>query len=396
MTDPAVPHRPRGRNTRLVHAGRPPGLAPDSVALPVFHSSTYRTDVGEAPRSRGEVRYIRYNNTPNQQVLAARLADLHGAEAGLATGSGMAAITATALALHRAGDHVIVLESLYGATQEFFLHDLPRWGIESTLVPPDDPRAWQAALRDETRSIYAEAVTNPLLRVPDHVGLTDFARRNGLVSVIDNTVATPALFRPLEWGYDVVIESCSKSIGGHSDLVAGAVVGRRERVEAAGRMLAHLGGTLDPHTAYLTLRGLVTLDLRVRRAGETALALAEWLRARPDVLAVNHAGGGGVLDGPVSLLSFRLAGGVEAAESLLAGLGLVAVAPSLGGPESLITRPAVTAHSGLSAAEREAAGIPEDLLRLSVGLEDVEDLVADLDRALGVARAPASADGAAA
>lgn len=388
-----------GVNTRLVHAGARDDDHGGAVAMPIFQSSTYRYAGGGGPHG---IQYIRYNNTPNQRVLADRLASLHGAEAGLMTGSGMAAVTATLLALHSSGDHILMLDSLYGATQEFAGQDLARWGIGFTAIPLDAPDVWEGLVRPSTRSIYVESLTNPLLRVPDHDAVIALARRHGLTAIIDNTIATAMSFRPLEHGYDLIIESCSKYVGGHSDLVAGTVLGSGDRVEEIRRFLNHHGGSLDPFAAYLALRGLTTMRLRLARQWETAGRLAAWLETRGEVARVHHPGlashpdherAGWYLGARAPMIGFEPHAAPEQIDRALTALALVTVAPSFGGPETLVTRPAATVHSGLSAAERAVSGISDSLLRLSVGLEDFEDLQADLSSLLaGLGTTPSLAD----
>ena len=374
--------------TQCVHAGDPRPRFAGAIALPIFQSSTFEPREGAGYHDLG---YIRLSNTPNHLALHARLAALEGAEAALATASGMAAVTTTLLTTLRTGDHLMVQSNLYGGTHDFVTRDLPALGITHTFVDASDPGTWERALAPRTRAFYVEAVTNPLLQVGELAEVPRFARAHGLVSMIDATFATPVNFRPVEHGYDLVLHSATKYLNGHNDIVAGAVVGRGELVTAIKHKLDHLGGVIDPHAAFLFTRGLKTLALRVRQQNASALAIARWLEGHAAVARVlypgleshpAHARARSLMSGFGGMVSFELAGGVAAAERLLATVQLPAVAPSLGGVESLITRPAATSHAGLSPEERQQVGISDALIRLSVGIEATDDLVADLDRAL--------------
>lgn len=375
--------------TALIHAGEPRPRIAGAVNVPVFQSSTYEVD-GDA--GYHDVRYIRLNNTPNHVALQAKLAALEGAEAGLVTASGMAAISATLLSLLAQGDHLLCHRTLYGGTFDFITKDLPRFGIGFTAVDGDDPGRWKDALRPTTRAFYVETFTNPLLEVLDLDGVVKFCREHGLVSIVDNTCATPVNYRPIEHGFDVAVHSASKYLNGHTDIVAGAVVGSAARVTEAKRRLDHLGGTLDPHACFLLHRGLKTLSLRVRHQNETALRIAAFLEGHPAVTRVNYPGleshprhsrAKQWFGGCGGLLSFEIGADVAAARRFMDRVRLPVDAPSLGGAETLMTRPATTSHSGLSPAERERQGISDALIRISVGLEAAEDLIEDFAQALG-------------
>jgi cystathionine beta-lyase/cystathionine gamma-synthase len=376
--------------TAIIHAGEAEPRISGAVAMPIFQSSTFEHT--GASGDYHQVRYIRLNNTPNHQVRHAKLQALEGTEAALVTGSGMAAISSALLGVLSAGDHLIAHNCLYGGTYDLLTKDLPRLGIRSSFVDGDDPRAWQRALQPETRAIYVEAISNPLFEVVDLVGAAEFARAHGLVSFIDSTLVSPINLRPAELGFDLVLHSATKYLNGHSDIVAGAVCGRRELVARAKRTLDHLGGTLDPHACFLLHRGLKTLALRVRHQNASALSLAERLAAHPAVGRVNHPGlpshrqherARRLLRGTGGTFSFELVDGVAAAERLLSRLRIPIQAPSLGGPETLITRPATTSHAGLTPEERRQHGISDALVRVSVGLESTEDLIDDFVQALG-------------
>lgn len=383
MTD--LPHR---IDTQLIHAGEPRPRIEGAVSLPIFQSSTFEY----AGQGRyDDLRYIRLNNTPNHLALGRKLAALEGAEAALVTGSGMAAISAVLLTLLSPGDHLIAQNGLYGGTHAFIAEDLRAMGIGVDWTAADDPAELSALIRPTTRLVYVETMTNPLLEVADLPGIAAFCRDHGLVSVIDNTFATPVNFRPVGHGFDLSIHSATKYLNGHSDIVAGAVIGRSEMVSRITRTLNHLGGTLDPHACFLLHRGLKTLAVRIRHQNASALAIARFLADHPEVEAVHypglpehpsHARARSLLAGFGGMLSFRLRGDVDRADRFIRNTTLPLCAPSLGGVETLITRPATTSHSGMSATDRRAVGIDDELIRLSVGLEATEDLIADFRRAV--------------
>jgi cystathionine gamma-synthase/cystathionine gamma-lyase/cystathionine beta-lyase len=357
--------------------------------MPIFQSSTFEYS-GEGDYH--DIRYIRLNNTPNHLALHGLIAALEGAEAGLVTASGMAAISMALLGLLSAGDHVIAHDCLYGGTHDFFTKDLAALGVSCTFVDASRPESWASAATARTRVFYVEAITNPLLEVVALPEVARFSRERGLVSIIDSTLATPVNFRPIEHGFDLVVHSATKYLNGHSDIVAGALAGSADHVLAAKRKLDHFGGSLDPHACFLLHRGLKTLALRVRHQNESALALARFLERHPAVRKVNYPGLEGsagaararsLFAGFGGMVSFEPAGGVGAAEAFFRRAKLAICAPSLGGPETLITRPATTSHVGLSVEERGRLGITDGLVRVSVGLEATEDLLADFGAALG-------------
>ncbi|MEM6990331.1 MAG: aminotransferase class I/II-fold pyridoxal phosphate-dependent enzyme [Myxococcota bacterium] len=375
-------------DTRLIHEGTPEPRPGGAVTMPIFQSATFEYG-GQG--SYDELRYVRLNNTPNHGVLHAKLRSLEGGEAAVVTSSGMAAITTTLLALLSPGEHVVAQRCVYGGTHDFMTETLARFGIEVSFVDADEPGGWARARRDTTRVLYAETMTNPLIEVADLPAAARFAKDHGLVSVIDNTFATPVLFRPLDHGFDVVVHSATKYLNGHSDIAAGAVVGRREPVDRIRHLLNHLGGTLDPHACFLLDRGLKTLAVRVRQQCRSAQTVAEFLQGHDAVTRVaypglaehrGHARAQELFAGFGGMLSFELQGGAEAAKRVAATTKLFVNAPSLGGPESLITMPACTSHVGMDPDARRSLGITDGLVRLSIGLEDPADLVADLVAAL--------------
>ncbi len=378
----------KGMDTKLIHAGEPEPLIAGAVNTPIFQSSTFEYS-GAADYH--QLRYIRLNNTPNHDVLHAKLAALENAEAALVCSSGMAAIAATLLTLLAPGGHLLAQECLYGGTHDLFARDLPSLGVEVDFIDPDDPDSWRAHLKSNTRAIYVETLSNPLLQVPDLAAIVDFARHHRLTSIIDNTFASPINFRAVEFGFDLSLHSATKYLNGHDDIVAGAVVGNAELVSNVRRKLNLLGGALDPHACFLLNRGLKTLAVRVRHQNESALKIAHFFEQHPAVTRVNYPGLEGhphhlraceLLDGFGGVLSFELKGGVEAAERFIANATVPTSAPSLGGVHTLIMRPAVTSHAGMSRDERARAGIADGLIRLSVGLETCEDLIEDFERAL--------------
>jgi cystathionine beta-lyase/cystathionine gamma-synthase len=373
--------------TNVVHAGAPSPRLGGAVVAPIFQSANYLM-ADEA--SYDALRYIRLSNSPSHLTLHARLAAIEAGEAALVTASGMAAITTTILAFVGQGDHLLTQNTLYGGTQSFLDHDAPRLGIGYSPVDAADPSSWEGALRSETKAFFVESISNPLMEVGDFRAVVDFARRHGLMTIIDNTFATPVNFRPLEIGFDVVVHSATKYLNGHSDVVAGVVIGSEERVERIRQLLLHFGGSADPHTCFLLERGLKTLVLRVERQNENALALAEFLGGRPEVRRVKYPG---LVSDPAHHLAAELFSGfggmlafyidsAERAERFLERVTIPLHAPSLGGPETLVVRPARSTHLGQTSVERKRLGITDDLVRVSVGIERVEELMKDFAQGL--------------
>lgn len=374
--------------TKLIHAGEPEPRIEGAVVMPIFQSTLYE---GLSGVGYHDIHYIRLNNTPNHTVLNAKLAALENAEAALVTASGMAAISTSLLTVLSAGDHLLAQSSLYGGTHDFITHDLPSFGISYDFIDADDPGSWARHLRKETKAIYVESMTNPLLEVADLAAVPRFARERGLVSMIDNTFASPINFRPPEWGYDLSLHSCTKYINGHSDIVAGAVIGPAGLVESVRHKLNHLGGSLDPHACFLLHRGLKTLALRMRQQNESALRIAGLLEASPAVARVNYPGLAShprherareLFTGFGGVLSFELEGGADAAVRFFDRVTVPRKTVSLGGVETLITRPALGTHAGMDPEDLRQLGITQCLIRMSVGIESTEDLLEDLERAL--------------
>jgi cystathionine beta-lyase/cystathionine gamma-synthase len=380
---------PQHIETKLVHAGEP--RLNGAVVMPIFQTAMFESR-SDGDAGYHDLRYIRLNNTPNHAALAAKLAALENAEAALVAGSGMAAITSSLLTVLSHGDHLLVQDCTYGGTHSFVTHEFARYGILYDVIDGAHPSSWKPKLRATTRAIYVEAIANPVMSVSDLAAAVRFAKEHGLVSMIDNTFASPMNFRPAEWGFDLSLHSCTKYLNGHNDIVAGAVIGRADLVEKVRLNLNHLGGSLDPHACYLLHRGMKTLALRVRHQNVSALAIARFLEEHAAVARVNYPGLVGnphheraaeFFDGFGGMLSFELKGGAGAAERLLERVELPVVAPSLGGVDSLLTIPAKTSHRLLAPAERARIGIGDGLVRMSVGIEATDDLVDDLSRALG-------------
>ena len=378
----------KGLDTKLIHAGEPEELIGGAVTMPIFQSSTYEY---AGQRSYHDLRYIRLSNTPNHVALHTKLAMLENAEAALVAGSGMAAISAALLAMVGGGGHLLAQDCLYGGTHDLLTQDFPSLGIDVDFIDGDDPASWREMLRPNTKAIYVETISNPLVRVSDLQAAGDFAAENGLVSMIDNTFASPVNFRPAEIGFDLSLHSATKYLNGHTDIVAGAVIGRAELVDQVTHKLNHLGGVLDPHACFLLQRGLKTLAVRVRHQNESALRVARFLEQHPRVSSINYPGleshpnhlrACELLDGFGGVLSFELEGGAELADQFIANATIPISAPSLGGVETLITRPVTTSHSGMAPEDLARAGIREGLVRLSVGLESSDDLIEDFDLAL--------------
>ena len=377
-------------DTKIIHAGEPHPRLNGSVAMPIFQTAMFETR-SDGDAGYHDLRYIRLNNTPNHVALHSKLAAIENAEAALVTSSGMAAITTALLTVLSNGDHLLIQDCTYGGTHSFVTHEFERYGIAYDIIDSTDPSTWKSKLRPTTKAIYVEAIANPVMSVSDLAAAADFAKEHGLVSMVDNTFASPMNFRPAEWGFDLSLHSCTKYMNGHNDIVAGAVIGRAELVEQVRLNLNHLGGSLDPHACYLLHRGMKTLALRVRHQNVSALAIARFLDEHASVASVNYPGLIGnphheraaeFFDGFGGMLSFDMEGGARAAERLLDRVELPVIAPSLGGVDTLLTLPAKTSHRLLAPEERARIGIGDGLVRMSVGIEATDDLIDDLKQAL--------------
>ncbi|CAM2063983.1 PLP-dependent transferase [Sulfidibacter corallicola] len=374
--------------TQLIHAGEPrPGIL-GSVAMPIFQTSTF-----EDPHEHdyNAIRYTRLSNNPNQLALHDKLAALAGAEAALVSASGMATISNLLLSLLSPGDHLLMQNCVYGGTHTLITHELARFGITHQFIDAGDPASWPQPIPPKTRMIYVESMSNPLLEIPDFEAVVAYARKHGLLSVIDNTFASPYNFQPIPLGFDLEVHSATKYLNGHSDVIAGACMGSARLIETLLHKQNHFGGSLDPHAAFLLLRGLKTLAVRLTHQNATALEVAGYLDGHPALASVNYPGlehhprhrmAARHFRGFGGIVSFELKAGSDAARRLIDLLDLILFAPSLGGTESLIVKPATVVQSGLDAAERNAAGVGEGLLRFSTGLESSADLIADLKQAL--------------
>lgn len=385
-----------GIDTECIHAGTEPDPAYGSVAPPIYQTSTFvfRSPEEGAARFAGAdpgYIYTRMGN-PTIAMLEASVAALEEGTAALATSSGMSAVSTVFFALLSAGDHVVCSASVYGPSRVVLERDFSRFGVRATMVDTSDLARLRAAVTPDTRIIFVETPANPTLAITDLAGAAEIAREAGATLVVDNTFMSPILQKPFHFGADIVLHSVTKFLNGHADVVGGALVFRDDRLMRRVRGVLHyLGGTMDPHQAWLVLRGIKTLAMRVRTAQANAGALAELLAAHPAVDRVRYPGLPGhpqadlisrQMAGPGSLISFDLKGGIEAGRTILGAVKIPALAVSLGGVESLIQHPASMTHAAMKPTDREAAGITDGLVRLAVGCEGRDDLVADLKQAL--------------
>jgi cystathionine beta-lyase/cystathionine gamma-synthase len=378
-------------STLGVHAGTPDPRAGAPVVPPLVQSATFFGGTGE-PAS--ELLYSRYGNNPNQELIGRKMAALEGTEASLLLSSGMAAIAMTVLSVTGSGDHVVASRYLYGTTRKLLGEEFPRMGVDVTFVDPEVPGAWEDAVDPRTRALFLEVPTNPTLRFFDPRGPAEVARSAGALFVVDATFAPPVNVRFTQLGVTAVVHSATKYLGGHSDIIAGVVSGSRAVVDAVRDLMKLYGPAPDPHTAWLLDRGLRTLTMRINRHNENALELARWFEDRGEVETVHHLGLSGHPDHAVAaelmsgfggMLSIVVKGGGDAADAFAGALQLALVAPSLGGVETLVSQPRHTSHIHMSPEERLGIGIPDGFVRISVGVEDVEDLKADFGRGLAAA-----------
>ena len=377
-----------------VHAGELKHGLNAPVTTPVVLTSNFTfADTTEMKRwAEGKSKayiYTRYGN-PTLAVAEAKIAELEGGEAALVTASGSAAISSTLLSLLQSGDELIASRQLYGGSYRLMRDVLPRFGIRVHYVGTDLGGV-DRVVTEKTRAIYVESPTNPMVGLVDLKQVVTIARKHRLVSIVDNTFATPVLQKPLEMGFDLVIHSATKYLAGHSDLVAGAVAGSRERIKKIREMMIVIGGSLDPGAGYLLIRGLKTLELRVLRQSETALRVARFLEKHPKVARVHYPGLASHPDhqlakkqmsGYGGMLAFDLKGGLSAARRFCDRTKIFLLAASLGGVESLIVLPIYTSHYRMNTSELRAAGVEPGTVRMSIGLEDAGDLIADLRQAL--------------
>jgi cystathionine beta-lyase/cystathionine gamma-synthase len=380
--------RPNALATLALHGGREPAVPDAPVVTPLYQSVNYVMEPGAGGDA---VKYPRYGNTPNAELVQKRLAAIEGAERSLLLASGQGATACALLALLRPGDHLLASQQVYGGTYRLLAEELPAMGIEVTLVDPMETRVWRRRMRKETRAIYLECPVNPTSRVLDLQPIAALTKEAGLALVVDATFASPVNLRPLEHGADVVIHSATKYLAGHHDVLGGVVSGTEQYVDEVREKMTVWGQAPDPFAAWLLERGLKTLALRVRQQNENAERIAQWLLERKEVRRVHYAGlpdhpdhdvARRMLDGFGGMLAVELTGGGKAADRLVRRLRLWRYAPSLGGVDSLVSEPRYTSHTHLSSEARAKAGIPDGFLRLSVGIEDADDLIADLEQAL--------------
>jgi cystathionine beta-lyase/cystathionine gamma-synthase len=380
--------------TKAVRGGTDLSKKNGPLSTPIYQTSTFEvTDNDQQLRATPtDMFYTRYGN-PTHTVVERAIAELEGVERALLFASGMCAITTSILALLKSGDHVVAQRDIYGGAAKFFGQWLPKLGIETSFVDTTDYDQHECAIRPNTKLLYVESPTNPIVRVVDLRKVAGIARRHNLITMIDSTFATPINCRPAEFGIDLVMHSGTKYFGGHSDLIAGAVAGRAELIEKIHATRTTLGGCMDPHAAWLLLRGTKTLAVRVQRQNENALRIAQFLSQHSGVRRVHYPfvdghpqrtlameqmrGGGGIV-------SFEVEGTGEDARKLSEALHLFTLAPSLGGVDSLVCIPVLTSHAMIPAEHRAKMGVTEQLIRLSVGIEHVDDLIADLEQALAV------------
>jgi cystathionine beta-lyase/cystathionine gamma-synthase len=392
MSDPKHP----GDSTRSVHGGERDEHADAALTTPIHQTSTFWFKDSEELRAYAEGRlvrdeYGRYSN-PTWRAAERKLSELEGAEATVLFASGMAAATTTFLALLERGDHIVVTNDCYRRTRQFIQQQLTKLEVEATVIDPADPIALKDAIRDNTRLFFTESPTNPYLRVIDVPEAVRVAHERGVVVIIDSTFASPVNHRALADGADLVIHSATKYLGGHNDLIAGTVSGSALALKPIRDLVGVLGAILDPHAAWLLLRGMKTLALRMERHNANGLAVARWLEERPQVRRVwypglpshpDYAVATRQMRGFAGVVTFEIEGDLDAAVRFTDACRLPYIAPSLGGVESLVEMPVLMSYWDYPAAERERYGITDTLVRFSCGIEDAADLIADLEQALG-------------
>ena len=387
------PHQHR-QETEAVRGGTDLSRKNGPLATPIYQTSTFEvTDNEQQLRATPtDMFYTRYGN-PTNTVAEKAVAELEGADAALVFSSGMNAITTTIMALLKSGDHIVAQRDIYGGTNKFLTQWLPKFGVETTFVDTVEYDQHENAIRPNTKLLYLESPTNPTLRVVDLKRVAAIGKQHRLLTMIDSTFATPINQRPIEFGIDLVMHSGTKYFAGHSDLICGIIAGRADLIELIHNTRTTLGGNMDPHAAWLLLRGIKTLALRVQRHNLNALRVAHFLVKHPKVRSVNYPLLDGhpqhrlaleQLQGGSGMVSFEVDGSGEDACRLSEALKLFTLAPSLGGVDSLVSIPVLTSHAMISAQDRAKMGVTEQLIRLSVGIENADDLIADLEQALKV------------
>jgi methionine-gamma-lyase len=386
-----------GFTTNLVHIGEKPDPTTGSVIPPIYQTTTFAFETNESifdlmeGRSTGYI-YTRYGN-PNYTMVEEKIAFLEDAESGLVLASGMAATTTAIMAILRAGEHIITHADVYGGSFGLFQDVLPRFGIETSFVDCGDFSQIQGAIKANTKVIFLETPSNPVLKIFDIRKISEFAHSHGILVVIDNTFATPYNQKPLNLGADVVVHSCTKFLNGHSDVMAGAIAGKKDYITECVNIFRKLGGNLNGFDAWLLLRGMKTFGLRMERHNQNAQKVAEFLSKHPLVERVYYPGlpeheqhelAKSQMTGFGGVIGIELKGGQETVNKVINRVNLFTRAVSLGSVESLITQPVAAVHFNVPADFRKLGGITDNLIRLSVGIEETEDIIADLEQALDI------------
>lgn len=386
----------RHPETEAVRGGTDLAKKNGPLVTPIYQTSTFEvTDNDQQVRATStDMFYTRYGN-PTNSVAESVIAELEGADAALLFSSGMNAITTGILALVKSGDHIVAQEDIYGGVTKFLTSWLSKLGVETTFVETANYDQHARAIRPNTKLLYVESPTNPTLKIVDLRKVSALAKQHGLITAIDSTFATPINQRPFEFGIDLVMHSGTKYFAGHSDLICGVVAGRKDLIETIHSTRTTLGGNMDPHAAWLLLRGIKTLAVRVQRQNESALRIAEYLAQNRKVKRVYYPFAEGhpqralameMMQGGGGVLTFEIDGSHEDARQLSESLNLFTLAPSLGGVDSLVSIPVLTSHAMISADHRRKMGVTEQMIRLSVGIENADDLIADLEQALAGVR----------
>ena len=386
MTDSDEP-KPLSPATLAIHGGTPARDTDDPVVRPLVQSVNFIQEVG----SGDGLRYPRYGNTPNAQVVQERMAALEGAEDAVLLSSGMGAIACALIALLRPGDHLISSGTVYGGVTQLLAKEFDTLGIGVTFIDPFETRVWRKRLRKTTRAIFVETPVNPTCRVLDLRPVSHLTKEQGIALVVDSTFASPINFRPLDHGADVVVHSATKYLNGHHDVLGGVVCGTASYVEEVRQKMMLWGQAPDPFAAWLLERGLKTLDVRIARHNENAMAIARWCSVQDKIRRVHypglpehpdHAVAAGQMTGFGGMMAIELEGGGPAAERFVSKLRIFRHAPSLGGVDSLVSEPRFTSHTHLTKDARAKAGIPDGFVRMSIGIESANDLIGDIEQAL--------------
>ncbi|MDA1081998.1 MAG: PLP-dependent aspartate aminotransferase family protein [Gemmatimonadetes bacterium] len=383
----ATSRKTTSRATNAIHGGAGPHHVGDPVAPPLVQSVNFIQEIG----TEAGLLYTRYGNTPNLERVQKRLALLEGAEAALLLSSGMGATACAMMALLRPGDHLLASANIYGGTLRLLTEEFTRNGVDVTLVDPHEHRVWRKRLRKETRAVFVESPVNPTCRVIDLRPISQLTTEEGLALVVDSTFASPINLRPIEHGADVVIHSGTKFLNGHHDAMCGVVAGTESYIQEVLQKLIVWGQAADPFAAWLLERGLKTLDVRIRRQNDNAMKIATWCANHKDIKRVHYPGlidhpdheiARAMLDGYGAMMAIELSGAGKTTERFLKRLKIFQHAASLGGVDSLVCEPRYTSHARMSSEERARVGVPDGFIRMSIGLEDAEDLIADVEQAL--------------